>query len=881
MDGDGHLADGGFLSRDAEARIRGAVTATWRVRWDGFEVRGWRVSTRTTTRVARTRPSRPSLRSMAHAAMASSAASASFASFASFARARVGAWSSSSSGPRAPARVPLAPRAPLDGAASRATPRGVRASPSDDGAPGDPPAPKRGNRNRRNRRNRRGSSTSEPGDAGGPSKPRRPPRASEGAVALASAASTTTRFMGTLDADDELAPNLPDPSTPARAAVFKGTIDDGDLDIFAGGRAGGDRGESSSPAALTPPPDGNPDLAFLYDPETVASVASDPSAGVNAPEVVGRCNDVVRACRDMNDVLAAVREMTAAGIAPGESTYFAIMLVCRKVDGVGFERAVEVYDAMRLNGVEVSRRAYEVAVECATRAKRVDDAIRVKDDAAAAGVPIGPKLMTSVLRCAADVDAGRKRGAKHRLIRTCRIFEEMLADGAVPPPAAFAALVSAAKRARQPDLVARTFEEMVATGVTPSRETYEDALSAVSAGGLADVALDVFAAMRRDGFDARKSTYNSLLEACAAAPQPRVEQAFEIFYRMTDEGRVEPNARTFALLIDAATRAGRPEYAFDAFEAMRASDADIPLATYNRLIRAAGQRPDGVAIATRLLAEIRSDPRLKPDAYTWGSALAACADAGDADAAAQLVREMLASGGKHTRVTRHAYMATLGRANRWEEAMAEYREMRGEPAGSDAAPARETYSVAFDALLAPGGAEAAIAAVALEVGEGDGFIHGARAAAARAVFRDGVAAGAYEDPVAKYAERADAEPADAEMTVPSPTPAALRVSVTHMTRSEAVVATLALLESLAKLGRERAPAGVVIDAGPGTKGNAQRRALAVESVLRAANLPCEELEDPGAYVVGVDGGALRRWTERVGEFDVVDVASGEKKNVAA
>ena len=275
----------------------------------------------------------------------------------------------------------------------------------------------------------------------------------------------------------------------------------------------------------------------------------------------------------------------------------------------------------------------------------------------------------------------------------------MLADGAVPPPAAFAALVSAAKRARQPDLVARTFEEMVATGVTPSRETYEDALSAVSAGGLADVALDVFAAMRRDGFDARKSTYNSLLEACAAAPQPRVEQAFEIFYRMTDEGRVEPNARTFALLIDAATRAGRPEYAFDAFEAMRASDADIPLATYNRLIRAAGQRPDGVAIATRLLAEIRSDPRLEPDAYTWGSALAACADAGDADAAARLVREMLASGGEHTRVTRHAYMATLGRANRWEEAMAEYREMRGEPAGSDAAPAR-ACSVAFDALLA-------------------------------------------------------------------------------------------------------------------------------------------------------------------------------------
>ena len=43
----------------------------------------------------------------------------------------------------------------------------------------------------------------------------------------------------------------------------------------------------------------------------------------------------------------------------------------------------------------------------------------------------------------------------------------------------------------------------------------------------------------------------------------------------------------------------------------------------------------------------------------------------------------------------------------------------------------------------------------------------------------------------------------------------------------------------------------------------------------ALGLACEELEDPGAYVVGVGGAALRRWTERVGEFDVVDVASGE------
>jgi|TARA_B110000902_G_scaffold110290_1_gene130192 hypothetical protein len=61
-------------------------------------------------------------------------------------------------------------------------------------------------------------------------------------------------------------------------------------------------------------------------------------------------------------------------------------------------------------------------------------------------------------------------------------------------------------------------------------------------------------------------------------------------------------------------------------------------------------------------------------------------------------------------------------------------------------PGRETYGVVFDALLSVGGAEAAIAAVALEPGGGEFFIRGPRAACARAVFRDGVEAGVFDDP---------------------------------------------------------------------------------------------------------------------------------------
>ena len=49
-----------------------------------------------------------------------------------------------------------------------------------------------------------------------------------------------------------------------------------------------------------------------------------------------------------------------------------------------------------------------------------------------------------------------------------------------------------------------------------------------------------------------------------------------------------PNRRTFALLIDAAVRAGLPSFAFDAFDAMREVGVEVTLSTYNRLIRAAG-----------------------------------------------------------------------------------------------------------------------------------------------------------------------------------------------------------------------------------------------------------------------------------------------------
>ena len=858
---------------------------------------------------------------------------------------------------------------------------------------------------------------------------------SSGAAALAIAASvdpdaaTVARFMGTMDESDDAAALLfsatdepeprPEPrprraslasARPDSGAVFMGTVDDDEMtvDFLLSGantktssktktssnserrtapttREKNDDAEKKTFTA-SPPASGDPDLAFLYDADAVRSISmcdGDEPPDVNDANVVARCNEVLRKARSMDDVLVLVREMTAAGVAPAESTYVAIMLVCRDT-AVGPARAVEVYDAMKLVGVAPTKRSFDLAMTCAIRARKPEDALRLKEeadksgDASSSNLTLHPRTFTALLKCVSECDFGRKRGAKTRLIRTCRLFEEMLsAPGSTPPPpAAFNVLIGAAARARQPDLVARTFEEMTATGVSPSRETYETALAAISAGGLVDQALDVFAAMRRDGFAPRKTTYNSLLEACSTAPQPRVEQAFEIFHAMADEGRVAPNARTFALLIDAAARANLPRFAFDAFDAARAAGVDVPLSVYNRLIRAAGgdgaalfddgldavadaiapesrSSPDdhrddrdasrrhavtpsgGVAVARALLAEVRDNTPLEPDVYTFGCVLGTCAAAaaaGDADAAAAAratCEEMRAANVPHNRATRHALITTLGRAGLWREALREYVDMKsvgGESSGelselskkkndhrNESGPGRETYGVVFDAILSPGGAEAAIAAVALEPGGGETFIRGARAAAARAVFRDGVDAGVFDDPRKPFSsepslrtakqtlarsnsfddsfdeayEKAlrDGRGTDADPPMDPP----MRVNHVHMTRAEAVVATLALLESFADFSGEPSetrpkskiqnlPGGLFIGEGPGTKGNAQRRTLAVESVLRAASVPCAPVEDPRAYVVGVTREGLRNWAERASEFETLDLSAA---NVAA
>jgi len=139
------------------------------------------------------------------------------------------------------------------------------------------------------------------GTKSAPSKPNRraasppsPSKSSGGAV-----------FMGTIDLDDN---DLDDvlmrslASRPDPNAVFRGTIDDDDLDLFATFDASDIDAKVSAAASrlaagdgpVPPPNGGHPDLAFLYDAAAVASIAGSDDEGVNAVEVVARCNESIK-----------------------------------------------------------------------------------------------------------------------------------------------------------------------------------------------------------------------------------------------------------------------------------------------------------------------------------------------------------------------------------------------------------------------------------------------------------------------------------------------------------------------------------------------------------------------------------------------------------
>ena len=609
-------------------------------------------------------------------------------------------------------------------------------------------------------------------------------------------------------------------------------------------------------------------LTFLNE-NRMLSEDDDESSRITASNLT-KCNDAIRRCTSFEEVLPLVKEMRQFGITPVESTYVAVMIACRNAGTP--ERAIEVYDACRTSGIEVSKRTMLLTMECAVKAKKLQPAMRVKEDIEEQGWTLSPKVFDQLLKLTIDVDMpgeDRKgRSPKARLVRACVLFEEMTSKSNVEPsPVAFNALLVGAARAKEPQLVAQTFDEMTSQGVSPSRETCEIALKALAEGGELAKSLNVFAVMRQRGLAPRKSTYTALILSCAKAKEPKCDEAFEIFYRLREEGSVEPNRAMFAALIDCAIRAGKESYAFDAFDAMKEANIPPTMATYNRLIHACGQKgtANGLRDAVRLyeyvLAQNAAD--LRPDAYTYGSLIAACAKVRDATKALSLLDEMLEKSDEvyPTTVVFNSCITACGQAGRWEDARKVFEKLkveienRGGLGSSDLYIGRETYGAMLDAALGPGGAEAAVSAVALELGKDK---KGGSSSGMKTSFID-------SDRVELAIELFQSEEARRVCQYDDIDEALWKndgdYDASKYTRTETIVATLAMLKAVrycesssSKGNRTFAdlPNEICINCG-----NAARRSLAVESVARAAGVKCDTEEQGSALYVTLRKSSLK------------------------
>ncbi|CAL6318761.1 unnamed protein product [Bathycoccus prasinos] len=609
-------------------------------------------------------------------------------------------------------------------------------------------------------------------------------------------------------------------------------------------------------------------LTFLNE-NRMLSEDDDESSRITASNLT-KCNDAIRRCTSFEEVLPLVKEMRQFGITPVESTYVAVMIACRNAGTP--ERAIEVYDACRTSGIEVSKRTMLLTMECAVKAKKLQPAMRVKEDIEEQGWTLSPKVFDQLLKLTIDVDMpgeDRKgRSPKARLVRACVLFEEMTSKSNVEPsPVAFNALLVGAARAKEPQLVAQTFDEMTSQGVSPSRETCEIALKALAEGGELAKSLNVFAVMRQRGLAPRKSTYTALILSCAKAKEPKCDEAFEIFYRLCEEGSVEPNRAMFAALIDCAIRAGKESYAFDAFDAMKEANIPPTMATYNRLIHACGQKgtANGLRDAVRLyeyvLAQNAAD--LRPDAYTYGSLIAACAKVRDATKALSLLDEMLEKSDEvyPTTVVFNSCITACGQAGRWEDARKVFEKLkveienRGGLGSSDLYIGRETYGAMLDAALGPGGAEAAVSAVALELGKDK---KGGSSSGMKTSFID-------SDRVELAIELFQSEEARRVCQYDDIDEALWEndgdYDASKYTRTETIVATLAMLKAVrycesSSLKGNRTfadlPNEICINCG-----NAARRSLAVESVARAAGVKCDTEELGSALYVTLPKSSLK------------------------
>jgi pentatricopeptide repeat protein len=144
------------------------------------------------------------------------------------------------------------------------------------------------------------------------------------------------------------------------------------------------------------------------------------------------------------------------------------------------------------------------------------------------------------------------------------IFDAMVAAGAMPTQVTYGTLISRAGACRQPQLASRFYRDMLRRGLEPDAQTLNSLINAYAKAGHVSKAYAAADVMRKRGVSPTLITYNTLLDACARGGNVSLSLAYQTLQQVL-AAKLQPNARTFSILIHLCARVGRVDDAFGWF----------------------------------------------------------------------------------------------------------------------------------------------------------------------------------------------------------------------------------------------------------------------------------------------------------------------------
>jgi len=242
-----------------------------------------------------------------------------------------------------------------------------------------------------------------------------------------------------------------------------------------------------------------------------------------------------------------------------------------------------------------------------------------------------------------------------------RLFSTMNAEGIAVSEGDCIDLMSALARkgdwSRALDLLQ---DVRACTKRPPSCIVYTAAVNACGNGGAWEMALMLMKRMEEEGIAPNAYTYGSAIKACARAG--KWEQAAILFAQMDERG-IAQNEVTYTAILDAYAKAGRARDAATCLEAMKKRGLRPSTPHYTAVIDACS-RTGEYRQALRWLEEMKEE-QVPINTLTYSAALSACGKGGAWDEAVRVLLEMLPAGERPSSVI---YMLTVDacrRADQW------------------------------------------------------------------------------------------------------------------------------------------------------------------------------------------------------------------------